>query len=70
MRWLEIQGRHDKVIDELKKIANINKRPLPDFCSNTQVEVLYIYIYIYFLLFTCRIFNFPMLNYLQRVFQT
>lgn len=41
MRWLETQGKHDKVIGALKKIANMNKKPLPDIPSiNTQTEVI------------------------------
>lgn len=41
MRWLETQGKHDKVIGALKKIASMNKKPLPDIPpTNTQTEVI------------------------------
>ncbi|KAL5236445.1 hypothetical protein ACI65C_003855 [Semiaphis heraclei] len=38
MRWLESQGKHDKVIHTLKKIATANKKPFPDLPTNTQVK--------------------------------
>jgi len=56
MRWLEIQGKHDKVLNELKKIANVNKKPLPDFRPDAEAAVIFllfktkqvhIYIYMY-----------------------
>jgi len=40
MRWLESQGKHDKVINALKKIAAVNKKPFPDLPTNTQVQVI------------------------------
>lgn len=40
MRWLESQGKHDKVIHTLKKIATANKKPFPDLPTNTQVKVI------------------------------
>lgn len=39
MRWLEMQGKHDKVIKALKKIATTNKKSLPDLPTNTPTEV-------------------------------
>lgn len=38
MRWLESQGKHDQVINALKKIAAVNKKPFPDLPTNTQVQ--------------------------------
>ncbi|XP_060853178.1 solute carrier family 22 member 4-like [Rhopalosiphum padi] len=38
MRWLESQGKHDKVINTLKKIAAANKKPFPDLHTNTQTQ--------------------------------
>jgi len=40
MRWLESQGKHDKVINALKKIAAVNKKPFPDLPTNTHVQVI------------------------------
>lgn len=41
MRWLETQGKHDKVINTLKNIANTNKKPMPDLSPNTtQIKVI------------------------------
>jgi len=39
MRWLEMQGKHDRVIDVLKRIAGINKKSLPVLPSSEQMEV-------------------------------
>jgi len=41
MRWLESQGKHDKVINTLKKIAAANKKPFPDLHTNTQTQVIF-----------------------------
>jgi hypothetical protein len=41
MRWLESQGKHDKVINTLKKIAVANKKPFPDLHTNTQTQVIF-----------------------------
>jgi hypothetical protein len=30
MRWLETQGKHDRVINALNKIAIVNKKPMPN----------------------------------------
>ncbi|VVC31714.1 Hypothetical protein CINCED_3A024130 [Cinara cedri] len=38
MRWMEMQGKHDKVISVLKKIATVNKKTLLDLPSDTQME--------------------------------
>lgn len=38
MKWLETQGKHDKVIDVLTKISTVNNKPLPDLSLNTQTE--------------------------------
>uniref|UniRef100_A0A2S2PNW3 Solute carrier family 22 member 4 n=1 Tax=Schizaphis graminum TaxID=13262 RepID=A0A2S2PNW3_SCHGA len=38
MRWLESQGKHDKVINTLKKIAAANNKPFPDLHTNTQTQ--------------------------------
>ncbi|KAL4107873.1 hypothetical protein QTP88_018153 [Uroleucon formosanum] len=40
MRWLESQGKHDKVINALKKIATVNKKPFPDLPTNAQGQSL------------------------------
>jgi len=40
MRWLEMQGKHDKVIDVLKRIAGINKKSLPTLRPDEQIEVI------------------------------
>lgn len=40
MRWLESQGKHDKVINALKKIATVNKKPFPDLPTNAQGQVI------------------------------
>ncbi|XP_025207592.1 solute carrier family 22 member 5-like [Melanaphis sacchari] len=40
MRWLEMQGKHDRVINVLKRIAGINKKSLPVLPSNTQMETI------------------------------
>jgi len=40
MRWLEMQGKHDRVIDVLKRIAGINKKSLPVLRPNAQIEVI------------------------------
>lgn len=39
MRWLEMKGKHDELIDVLKKIASSNKKSLPNFHQNAQIEV-------------------------------
>lgn len=39
MRWLEIQGKHDKVVDTLKKIAATNKKVLPNPEPQIKKEV-------------------------------
>lgn len=41
MRWLEMQGKHDRVINTLKKIATTNNKPMPDLPPNTQTEVIF-----------------------------
>ncbi|XP_025207596.1 solute carrier family 22 member 21-like [Melanaphis sacchari] len=38
MKWLESQGKHDKVINTLKKIAAVNKKPFPNLHLNTQTQ--------------------------------
>lgn len=41
MRWLETQGKHDKVINTLKTIAQTNNKPMPEFPLNiTQEKVI------------------------------
>ncbi|VVC31718.1 Hypothetical protein CINCED_3A010671 [Cinara cedri] len=40
MRWLETQGKHDKVINTLKNIANTNKKPMPELPHDTQTKKL------------------------------
>lgn len=40
MRWLEIQGKHDKVVNALKKIAAANKKDLPNPESQIKKEVM------------------------------
>lgn len=37
MMWLETQGKQDKVAETLKKIAKINKKPLPNRFLQMQV---------------------------------
>lgn len=36
-----MQGKYNRVIDVLKKIAYINKKPLPDLHLNIQTEVIF-----------------------------
>ncbi|XP_027842262.1 solute carrier family 22 member 21-like [Aphis gossypii] len=38
MRWLESQGKHDKVINTLKKIAAVNNKPFPNLNINNQTQ--------------------------------
>jgi len=40
MRWLEMQGKHDRVIDVLKRIAGVNKKSLPVLHPDAQIEVI------------------------------
>lgn len=40
MRWLEMQGQHNRVIDVLKKIAASNKKSLTESHLKTEIEVL------------------------------
>lgn len=47
MRWLETQGKHDKVVDVITKIATVNNKTLPNLNSDTQKEVKYYNIFIY-----------------------
>lgn len=42
MRWLEMQGKYDKVANILKNIAKINNKQLPEFCTNTELEVMFL----------------------------
>jgi len=41
MRWLESQGKHDKVINTLKKIAAVNNKPFPNLNINNQTQVIF-----------------------------
>lgn len=41
MRWLEMQGKHEQVLETLKKIAKTNKKTLPQLSLNIQSEVLF-----------------------------
>lgn len=41
MRWLEMQGKHDRVVDVLKRIAGINKKSLPALHPDAQTEVIF-----------------------------
>lgn len=41
MRWQEMQGKHDGVLNTLKRIARVNKKTLPDLSTATQIEVTY-----------------------------
>lgn len=36
-----MQGKHDKVIAALKRIAGINKKTLPDLHPESQIEVTF-----------------------------
>lgn len=36
-----MQGKHDKVISVLKKIAIVNKKTLPNLSLDTQIEVIH-----------------------------
>lgn len=40
MRWLELQGKHDKVICVLQKIATDNKKVMPSLESIIKKEVI------------------------------
>jgi len=36
-----MQGKHDRVIDVLKRIAGINRKSLPVLRPNAQIEVIF-----------------------------
>lgn len=39
IRWLEMKGKHDRMVDVLERIASFNKKTLPVLHSNSQLEV-------------------------------
>lgn len=41
MRWLQMQGKHDRVIGVLKRIAGINKKSLPIMNMDVQIPVIF-----------------------------
>lgn len=41
MRWLEMHGKHDRVLNILKKIATTNKKPMPEIQLNIQTKVIF-----------------------------
>lgn len=41
MRWLEMRGKHDRVLNVLTKIATTNKKPMPEIQLNTQTKVIF-----------------------------
>lgn len=40
MRWLEMQDKHDQVVNVLKRIATVNKKDLPNLENNIKLEVI------------------------------
>lgn len=41
MRWLQMQGKHDRVVGVLKRIAGMNKKSLPIMNVDVQIQVIF-----------------------------